>query len=424
MITNICLLLEALTIVFCLHYLYGEKFKLDIYTTSFLAIDMIVMTIINYYELSKVYTMLIYPIIAVYCGMKFGFKLKEIITNVVLCIIIVGAIQAMVMLPLCFTWDAFVFADFQLMLTNCVAFLIVLFALPKCRIDKFKKYIQNKEKILTVSLIVCFIIIMILLLSYKGFKLFEINQTILLLISLVFVFLLTGQASEYKVRAKRVETELKMHKLYEDSFQGLIQNIRSRQHEFDNHINTIYSQHYIYKTYEELVQEQKEYCQLVTKENRFNKLLTKGNSVIIGFLYGKFIEIDKKGIDITYEIGINGSNQRIPDYKIVEILGNLIKNAVEALEKAEDLNKLFVLFAENEDFIEIEVRNESPYISYEEIDSFFDKGFSKKGKDRGFGLYNVKSICSEYMLDIYCENKETDGQNWLSFKVINREQNK
>ena len=29
-ITNVCLLLEALSIVICLHHLYGEKFRLDL----------------------------------------------------------------------------------------------------------------------------------------------------------------------------------------------------------------------------------------------------------------------------------------------------------------------------------------------------------------------------------------------------------
>ena len=66
MITNIGLLVEGLSMIICLHYLYGEKFKLNIVNTSYLALHMIIMTAINYYELGKVYTFLIYPLIAVY----------------------------------------------------------------------------------------------------------------------------------------------------------------------------------------------------------------------------------------------------------------------------------------------------------------------------------------------------------------------
>lgn len=270
----------------------------------------------------------------------------------------------------------------------------------------------------------CLVIIIFLFLNYKEFKLFELNQTILLFISLGLVLVITGQAGEYKVKAKEIETELKMHKLYAETFQSLIDNIRAKQHEFDNHINTLYSQHYICNTYTDLVKAQDEYCQSVMKENQFNKLLSTGNSVVIGFLYGKFIEIDKKGINITYKINIHETNVAIPDYKTVEILGNLIKNAVEELEKEENGNRLFVLFIAQEDLFEIEVRNESQFIDYETITTFFHKDVSKKGRDRGLGLHNVKVICDEYNLNIYCENKEIDGVNWISFKISNRRVNR
>lgn len=273
MVTNICLLLEALSIVYCLHCLYGEKFKLDIATTSFLAIDMIIMTIINYYALSKVYTMIIYPIIVIYCGVRFGFKLKEMITNVVICIIINGCIQMLVIAPLYYFCKVNLFSNIQLLLVNCSAFLVVVFILPRCRLEKVTNYLLNKEKILISTLVVCFILIVYWLISYKGFKMFELHQTILLFVSLIFALIMSGQLSKYKVKAKEVETELKMHKLYADSLQGLIENIRLRQHEFDNHINTLYSQHFLCSTYDELVRSQKEYCELVIKENRFNKLL-------------------------------------------------------------------------------------------------------------------------------------------------------
>lgn len=421
MVTNICLLLEALSIIYCLHCLYGEKFKLDIATTSFLAIDMIIMTIINYYELSKVYTMIIYPIIVIYCGVRFGFKLKEMITNVIICIVIVSSIQMIAVAPLYYILNVHFVSDYRLLIVNCCAAFIVFFILPKCRIDRLTNYFRNKDKILSVSLIICLVIVIFLFLNYKGFKLYELNQTILLFASLAFVLILTGQASAYKVRAKEVETELKMHELYADSFQGLVENMRLKQHEFDNHINTLYSQHYIWTTYDELVKAQKDYCQSIMKENQFNKLLTIEGSVVIGFLYAKFIEIDKCGIDICYKIRIGSKKMDIPDYKIIEILGNLLTNAVEALKKEDTLNKLFVMFIDEEDFFEIEVRNESAIINLNEIDSFFDKGYSKKGDGRGLGLYNVKCICEEYLLDIIPENMEIEGRNWLSFKIIKRD---
>lgn len=140
MVTNICLLLEALSIVLCLHYLYDEKFKLDIETTSYLAIDMISMTIINYYELPRTYSLIIYPIIAIYCGVKFGFKLREIIINVILCIIIIGAIQMILALPFYYFLNVHLLSNYRLLFVNCVAFLIMIFVIPRLKINRVVLY--------------------------------------------------------------------------------------------------------------------------------------------------------------------------------------------------------------------------------------------------------------------------------------------
>ena len=99
MITNICLLLEIMSIVLCVHRLYGEKFRLDIVTASFLTIYMIIMTAINYYKLPNVYTMIIYPIMFLYCGIRFGFHIKIIIINNLLYLAIIGGLQIAVTVP-------------------------------------------------------------------------------------------------------------------------------------------------------------------------------------------------------------------------------------------------------------------------------------------------------------------------------------
>lgn len=417
MITNICLLLEVLTIVFCIHAIYGEKFKLDIATTSFLATYMIVLEIVNYFELPQRYTLIMYPIMFIYCGVRFEFKITHILINMVFFVIVVGSIQILAALPFSIILGISWFHDFQLLLVDCFAFIIASVFLPKCKIHKVIRYLYNKEKIQNIIIAICIMLTTFLLLNYKEFTKLEFNQVMLLFISIVCIFVLAEQLGKYKIKAKEAETELKMHELYAASFQGLIENIRLRQHEFDNHIHTIYSQHYIYNTYDELVKAQNMYCKVVSKENRFNKLLKAVNPIIAGFLYGKFMEIDKLGIEVIYEVKIRELNINVPEYKIVEILGDLINNAVEAIQRMEDAKKIYVSIIE-EDKFEIEVRNESPYVDYEEIDKFFVKGFSKKGENRGLGLYNVKNICKEYALEIYCENIEIENVNWLSFKVI------
>lgn len=87
MITNIGLLVEELSVLICIHYLYDKKFEFDIKTTSYLTVYMIIMAAINYYKVSQAFTMITYPLILFYCGIKFGFRIKELIINNILYIL-------------------------------------------------------------------------------------------------------------------------------------------------------------------------------------------------------------------------------------------------------------------------------------------------------------------------------------------------
>ncbi len=415
-IKNFCLLLEVLSFIICIHYLYGEKLKLDIATISLLALDMIMMQIIDFYSLPSVISVFIYPVIAVYCSIKFGRKTKPILINMMLSVILIGGTQWIVALLISYFFDLRYFRDVELLLIGFITFAVIFCILSYTKIKSISYFLQDSEEILNYSVAICLFICLVWVVAYKKMKLIEISNTFILFVCVAIVLILSVKLIKYKIKAKEVETELRMYKLFSNSFQGLIDDIRLRQHEFKNHINAIYSQHFSYDTYEDLVNAQKNYCEILMQENRFNKLLLQGNPVIRSFLYGRFIEISRMGIEISYQVLIRELDIGIPIYKIVEILGDLLDNAVEALMENEETNKLHVDILENNNFY-LEVRNESLYVTYEMLESFFSKGYSKKGENRGLGLYNVKKICEKYKMEIAPLCIEIDGKNWLSFKI-------
>ena len=427
MIERICLLLEALSIIICLHCLYGEKFRLNIVNTSYLVLHMIIMTAMNYYEVNKVYSFIIYPLIAIYCGVRFGFKWKAIITNYILHMAIMGGIQLIIAIG--YSWifntlsiDMLKFENSELLIINAGVLIIIAGIMPWFKLHKLSIYLQDKERILVILLFFCLLIVLYTFTNYKIINGSNFYQSMILFFSVFLFCLVAGQLGKYKIKSKEIETELKMHILFADSFRNLIDDIRLRQHEFDNHINAIYSLHYTCDSYEKLVTAQNEYSQAVLKENRYNKLLKADNPLLIGFLYGKFVEIEKLGIVITYQIDIGDFDVGVPIYKLVEILGNLIKNAVEAIVGVYEEKALHVIVIEVNGEFSIEVRNKGDFIDYGEIEIFFKKGYSKKGKSRGLGLYNVKITCHEYSLNILCENKFINGENWVSFTINNKKE--
>lgn len=423
MIKNICLLFEILSVVFCLHHLYGEKVKLDIETVSYLAIHMIIMTTINYYDLPQVYTLITYPFLFVYGGIKFGFKLKPLIVNNILNIAITSSIQFVVLFLYYLVFKIQMLDSIRALIVSSLAFMVVVVILSKCRLDRFSSFLQDKDRIYIVALCISVIVAGYCLAKYKKLDSIGLFENAILFVSFIFICFLVFQLGKSKVKAKEIETELKMHRLYADSFQSMIDNIRMRQHEFNSHITTMRGFCYMYDTYEELVHAQEDYYEAVKGESRFNKLLKTGNPVIISFLYGKFMEIEKLGIDLSFKISIKEFNIGMPAYKVVEVVGNLIKNAVEALEKApEGEKKLFVLMVEYDDEFEIEVRNTSKYFSPDEISLFYKKGYSQKGEGRGLGLHNMKNICDEYGFHVSSICEPIEGMNWITFKILKNEE--
>lgn len=294
MIGRICLLLEALSIVICLHHLYGEKFRLEIKTIGFLAIDMIIMTAINYFNWPRIFTMIIYPILFIYCGLRFGFKIKKMIVNNILCIIIVGVFQIGASVLCYYIFRVELINDIKLIIVNGIVLVMVILLCNIVQLKRIFVYMQAKGKIIFITIILMVVITTVCLISFKGLYEMHVKQYIIMLLFVGFICILAAQIGKYKIHAKEIEIELKMHELYAESFKELIDNVRMRQHEFDNHLNTIYSMHLLSNSYEELVEMQRSQCKEIEKDNRYNKLLKNDNQIIRGFLYTNFLKAEKK----------------------------------------------------------------------------------------------------------------------------------
>lgn len=407
---------EALSVAFCLHYLYGEKPRLDAMTVSFILSDMIWMGGVYYMQLGQGWSWLIYLVIALYCRLRFRSSVRLIFINNILTIAVIGILQTTIIIPYSVMLRTERLGGRDNLLINMIMFAIVMGVLRKCRMKKLSDILKGREGLVVASLSVMAVGTVLFLLSYKYNAGFNGLYYAVLGVGIVLIIVAAVDIGKHRLRVREAEAELRLHKMYESSFRELIDDICAKQHEFDNHINTIYCQHHLYKTYEELVEAQKKYCSEVTAENRYNKLLSQGNPTILAFLYGKFSEIEKRGIKIAYRVNIRELESSVPVHKIVVLLGNLLNNAAEAAE-GNRTGRIGIAMLEKPDRIEIEVYNESEKVNPERKAKFFERRYSEKGRNRGYGLYNVKKICEEYGVVLSCENKEIDGENCLVFQL-------
>ena len=410
-------LFEILSVIFCLHYLYGERLHLDAVTVCFVLSDVIWMSGIYYLKLGQNWSLMMYLAVVLYCRARFRSSMRSILIDNILTIAVIGILQTTIMVLFRVLLKIEELEGAERFLTNLIMFAIVVGILKKCKLKELSDILKRREKLVVASLSVMSAGTMLCLLAYKHNEGFDGLYYAVLGVSGILIIIAAVDIGKHRMKVREAEAELRMHRLYEASFRELIDDICARQHEFDNHINTIYSQHHLYKTYELLVEAQKKYCREVTMENRYNKLLSKGNPIILAFLYGKFSEIERRGIEISYKVNISELESSVPVYKIVELLGNLLNNAADAVE-GNGTGSVRIKMLESREQIEIEVYNESEEISLERRQKFFEKRYSEKGQNRGYGLYNVKRICNEYGIEIVCDNKEIDGKNYLMFSIV------
>ncbi|WP_315080676.1 ATP-binding protein [uncultured Clostridium sp.] len=176
---------------------------------------------------------------------------------------------------------------------------------------------------------------------------------------------------------------------------NIIEEIKSKQHDFKNHLNTING---ITDTIdkENLKKYLKEYIQSLNYSNKSLEDILYINDPIIGaIIYNKLSKAKKNNIKFSYFINNDLKELKLKSYELSEILTNLLDNAFEAVENR--TNKKVILnitYEDNENILEI--KNQGIPTNLSNISKIFERGFStKEGNNRGYGLYNVKKIVEQ-----------------------------
>ena len=153
-------------------------------------------------------------------------------------------------------------------------------------------------------------------------------------------------------------------------------------------------------------------------ENKYNKIMNeKSSPVIIGFLYHKFLQAEAKNVQVLPHIIIETAECRLSQFKLVEILGILLDNSIEAVEAATENRLIKFEMIETDKRIIVDVRNPYPVVNREDIGKYFVEGYSTKGDNRGLGLSYVRKIVLKAFGKIKAENIWENNINWFSIKI-------
>jgi CitB family two-component system sensor histidine kinase MalK len=204
-----------------------------------------------------------------------------------------------------------------------------------------------------------------------------------------------------KTEIKLLAEELSGVKVYAEA-------LRALTHEFKNKIQVILGMIHM-RDYDQLIL----YVSQISNQYQTEVGLASKNikdPVLAGFILGKLSYARELGCELVLaeECFLPPAANSEIVHDLVTVIGNLVDNALEAVIDYEHKQVVLTLLYEEGELL-IEVADHGPGISEKIRKQIFDKGYSTKASNRGFGLFLVKRLLEQRggQLEIY--TKEGQG---------------
>ncbi|APM37674.1 sensor histidine kinase [Clostridium kluyveri] len=277
----------------------------------------------------------------------------------------------------------------MIILCICIYFWVI----DKIIFNMYKRI--NKLYFLLINFIIYGVVAKLIWESDKYIILENAFAFIMIPIVMCIVNLIFIVYSENIVEHKK---SLETYNKYNSVILDLIDEIKSRQHDFKNHFSTIYGMVLTYDE-KELRYELKNYLESLQKSlSDTEEYIYMGSKVFAAVIYVKVREAKQKNIDFCFNIEDNTIKFPLRGYELSEVLNNLIDNAFQAVMNMKtDKKNVYLRIMQNDKEKCIEVGNTKPEMFEKVIPNIFYKGFTTKKEDgHGYGLYNVKKIVQKY----------------------------
>lgn len=202
----------------------------------------------------------------------------------------------------------------------------------------------------------------------------------------------------------RDKTEISQLMQRIDGMVNYVDALRAHTHEFMNKLHVILGLLHM-KRYDKL----EEYILQTAHhyQTDIGTIQSKVKSpVVAGFLLGKINRAKEAGVTLTL-----ADESQIPDTAseeqvavLITALGNLIENALDAMEGQQE-GEIGLLLHYQNGWLSCEVSDDGPGIDPTQLESIFTKGFSTKGENRGVGLFLARQQIQNLGGDISVESE-------------------
>lgn len=379
--------------------MFNKKYENRLYKSALIILFTSVVVLItnNIYPPLQFFVNYLFLLLAI----KLTFKkdIKHLLLEFGLLMAIFGIMQLAIIIMLRFSIQAYMVKDnfIYLLIGNLIGVFLSFCIYKYVSYEKLTIFFRQKSSKIYFFSVNLLMYIVIAKWTWN-FKRHEFLDEIALYLVIPLVFILANLfLLEYEMKDNEIKKSLENYQKYSPVISKLLEDVRRRQHDFKNHLNTVYSL--------VLVSDEKNLKETMTQYmNSLNislesmeKLLQIDNTVVAAIIYNKINEAAKYNIEFKYIIQ---GDYKLPfkDHELSETLNNLLDNAFDAvLNSKSDLKKVFLNIGYLEENCIIEIGNTGERIEFNNIGKIFNAGYTtKEGEHRGYGLYNVKKIVESY----------------------------
>lgn len=401
MIRNVVFLLEILTFLYGFAVIYGRQMRYDIYDVVYIIADMMLLIGIDEQTIPSYFISLSYVLKCIYCMVKYKASMKKVVVNWGVVFVYVTVIQLICYVPVRYSFGTY--STIKEVLVFLICFAVMSFFGTKLKMKEISDFLLgNSVVLLIISGFIC-LGLGTQIWQIKKNGIIDAEDGIPLIYFVILLFVMVYEWQKTRNDAERKKAQLEINALYYDAYEDLIRSIREKQHDFKNHINAVAGMIYTSDDYEDVIAKQKNYFEEVLGEMDEISLLTLvENPLLSGFLVRKIREAESRGISVTRNCVWKSQKLKIPEYKLVEMMGILFDNAMEAAEKLDENRIIQVNLDKEEELLVFSIVNayEGELLSAE----IFEAGYTSKGRGRGLGLAKLRRLTEEAGGGIYMEH--------------------